>query len=129
MAIDPDSARLTLARSLLPTVRDLKWSLRRDKLARAIRARSSAEPKHEEQTKGGEGGASSIARALVPAIRALQWSLRRDQLARMVRGKDELPVWLAARGGVVSENERYRLAVCPGVKKIVASYERLTCIE
>ncbi|KZV76959.1 hypothetical protein PENSPDRAFT_568804 [Peniophora sp. CONT] len=86
LAIDPDSARLSLARSLLP--------------------------------------AGGIARALVPAIRALQWSLRRDDLARMVRGKDDLSVWLAARGAIVSENERYRLAVCPSVRKIVASYER-----
>ncbi|VDC01921.1 unnamed protein product [Peniophora sp. CBMAI 1063] len=126
LAIDPESARLTVARSLLPTVRDLKWSLRRDALARAIRARSSAQSgeKRGNQTVTTEGG---VARALVPAIRALQWRLRCDHLARMVRGKDDLPMWLAARAAVVGENsERYRLAVCPSVKKIVASYERMT---
>ena len=125
LAIDPDSARLSVARSLLPAVHDLKWSLRRDGLARAIRTRLSAESNDQrsEQTKTIEG---SVARALVPAIRALKWSLRRDDLARIVRGKDDLPVWLAARGAIVGENERYRLAVCPSVKKIVASYERLT---
>ncbi|KAI0036596.1 hypothetical protein K488DRAFT_40785, partial [Vararia minispora EC-137] len=83
---DVESSHLTVARALLPTVRQLKWSLRKDDLARVMRACTAPQ----------RGGKPSGAFA-----------------------------WIARKAMIVGENERVRLAVCPGVRKIVDRYERL----
>lgn len=60
----------------------------------------------------------------------LKWSIQRDRLAKMVRdgqSKGGLAAWLEAKSkGIVQDGERVRLALCPGVKKIVGFYENLS---
>jgi hypothetical protein len=112
-------------------VRQLKWSLRKDGLARIMRARPSPELYGGKHTDADDAFVSpDVARALLPAIRQLQWSLRRDRLAKMVRdradgGDPSAASWIVSRGMIVGESERVRLAVCPGVKQIVNRYERM----
>lgn len=72
-------------------------------------------------------------------MRQLKWSIQRDRLSKMVRdqahrtvgGKDAtgstLAAWFEANGsGIVNDGERVRLALCPGVKKIIGFYEKLS---
>lgn len=76
-------------------------------------------------------------------MRQLKWSIQRDRLAQMVRdgasgivgGKahaddqsesGSIAAWFEARGkGIVQDGERVRLALCPGIRKIVGFYEEL----
>jgi hypothetical protein len=78
-------------------------------------------------------------------MRQLKWSIQRDRLARMVRdaacvggnngksdegddhgGSGVLAAWIEANGkGIVQDGERVRLALCPGIRKIVGFYEGL----
>ncbi|KAL5533731.1 hypothetical protein ACEPAG_191 [Sanghuangporus baumii] len=66
---------------------------------------------------------------LLPAVRSLKWCIRKDALARMVRerensGGSKPTTWFEGRGhGLWKENERIRLAICPGVGKIVRFFE------
>lgn len=70
---------------------------------------------------------SSIAPRLLPAVRNLKWSIRRDALARTIRSRgngssgDIFLRW----HGLWQEDERVRLAICPGVGKIVRYFENL----
>ncbi|OCH86095.1 hypothetical protein OBBRIDRAFT_738621 [Obba rivulosa] len=76
---------------------------------------------------------ATISPSLVPAMRRLKWSIRRDALARVIKDRSEIVHsggivgWLEGRGrGVMRrENERVRLAVCPGIKGIIRFYENL----
>ncbi|KAH8110612.1 hypothetical protein DFH11DRAFT_1690694 [Phellopilus nigrolimitatus] len=90
----------------------------------------------------------AIAPRLLPAVRSLKWSIRRDKFARMVRDRETssaiagLPgsangsgtrtgssmlSWFEGKGrGLWKENERVRLAICPGVGKFVRFYENLS---
>lgn len=71
--------------------------------------------------------AKRIAPCLLPAVRSLKWSIRRDSLARTMRnrasgvGADALLRW----HGLWKEDERVRLAICPGVGKFVRYFEGL----
>lgn len=83
----------------------------------------------------------AISRRLLPAIRELKWALRRDELVRTARlavssgsvqGQagtsvdGRLSKWMEGNGyGIVKDGERVRLAVCPGVGRIVRFYEGL----
>ncbi|KZT30880.1 hypothetical protein NEOLEDRAFT_1083387 [Neolentinus lepideus HHB14362 ss-1] len=75
----------------------------------------------------------TISRSLIPVMHKLKWSIQRDRLAQMVRDKGLVPrgldgpaAWLDAKGRTVMiESERVRLALCPGVRKIVKFYEGL----
>ena len=68
-------------------------------------------------------------------MRRLRWALQRDRLAHFVKDRSEmvkdgnggLMKWLEGNGRVVMwrENERLRLALCPGIKGIVRFYEGL----
>ncbi|KAA1467942.1 hypothetical protein DENSPDRAFT_360978 [Dentipellis sp. KUC8613] len=81
-----------------------------------------------------ESSSPRVSRSLLPVMRKLKWSIRKDSLAKMVR---TLPIaqeyvsgnagsWLEKRGtSLVGECERFRLAICPGVKRIVNFYEKL----
>lgn len=70
----------------------------------------------------------------------LKWSIRRDKLAKVVRdaasvsstssvdneGGSGLGAWIEAKGkGIMQDGERVRLALCPGVRKMVGFYEAL----
>jgi len=74
----------------------------------------------------------SISQTLMPIIRKLRWSLQKDEFSRNMRDAsgfgriDGIAAWIEAKGpGKVQEGERARLAICPGVKKIVRFYEGL----
>lgn len=64
----------------------------------------------------------SIAKSLLPVLHKLKWCIRRDKFARMVRATTGLNAGILARW---DENERIRLAICPGIRKIVKYYEEL----
>ena len=77
-----------------------------------------------------------VSRRLLPVIARLKWSMTRDRLARRVRVEspeggmitdvDHLKAWLEGRGRlVVQESERVRLAICPGINRIVKIFEGL----
>ncbi|KDQ63227.1 hypothetical protein JAAARDRAFT_188825 [Jaapia argillacea MUCL 33604] len=82
-----------------------------------------------------ESSSLFISRPLIPIMHKLKWSIQKDKLAKMVRdksfgtivgGSGGVGAWLEAKGrNVVKEGERVRLAVCPGVRKIVRFYEEL----
>jgi hypothetical protein len=69
----------------------------------------------------------------------LKWSIQRDKLAKVVRdgvcvggtsadneSRAGLAAWIEAKGkGIVQDGERVRLALCPGIRKIVGFYENL----
>ena len=95
-----------------------------------------------------------VSRTLLPTIRSLRWCFKRDQVSRVVRGAggigalfarcrpagDELDtpnrsvaMWIEKQGPKVIpdsssglEVERTRLALCPGVGKIIKFYEGLS---
>jgi len=73
-------------------------------------------------------------------MRQLKWSIQRDSLAKKVRdgacvggkasaddqGEGGLAAWIEAKGkGIIQDGERVRLALCPGIRKIVGLYEAL----
>ncbi|EMD32549.1 hypothetical protein CERSUDRAFT_118600 [Gelatoporia subvermispora B] len=78
--------------------------------------------------------ANSVSPSLISTMRRLKWSIQRDTLARVIKDRSELVrngggiiAWLEGRGRAVMrrENERVRLAVCPGVKGTIKFYENL----
>ena len=79
--------------------------------------------------------APHVSPRLVSTVRRLRWALQRDRLAHFVKDRSEmvkdgnggLMKWLEGNGRVVMwrENERLRLALCPGIKGIVRFYEGL----
>ncbi|KLO05049.1 hypothetical protein SCHPADRAFT_947223 [Schizopora paradoxa] len=66
----------------------------------------------------------SIAKSLLPVLHKLKWCIRRDKFARMVRATTGMNASVAILGRW-DENERIRLAICPGIRKIVKYYEGL----
>ena len=78
--------------------------------------------------------APHVSPRLVSTVRRLRWALQRDRLAHFVKDRSEmvkngsLGKWLEGDGRVVMwrENERVRLALCPGIKGIVRFYEGLS---
>ena len=106
------------------------------------RAVSLRVPPPIRELPGGERFSPQIDRSLVPVMRKLKWCIRRDKVAQMVRrdaciGETDKKMsvntgnkvlnWFEGRGrGLWKENERVRLAVCPGVNKIVRFYESLS---
>ena len=90
-----------------------------------------------------ESSSLSISRSLLPVMRQLKWSIQRDRLSKMVRQACEsaddkdiadshsgsrLATWFEVQGrGIVHDGERVRLALCPGVRKIIGFYETLGC--
>ena len=96
-----------------------------------------------------------MSRTLLPTIRNLRWSLKRDQVSRVVRGANGIGALFARHGSIHGgsdatsdrgvaiwiekqgprmipdsnsglEVERTRLALCPGVGKIIKFYEGLS---
>jgi hypothetical protein len=84
-----------------------------------------------------ESQSHRVSRSLLPVIVRLKWSMARDQISRSVRVRppakglvnDEknFKRWLEGKGyALLRENERVRLAICPGIKKLVGFYETLS---
>lgn len=84
-----------------------------------------------------EGSSPSIARSLLPTMRRLKWSLQRDHLAREFKKSGKavgLGKWLdegegeetSLRKRVFVDGEKFRLAVCPDMKKRVGFFEKLS---
>ncbi|KZW00557.1 hypothetical protein EXIGLDRAFT_761637 [Exidia glandulosa HHB12029] len=71
-----------------------------------------------------EGSSFQIARSLLPVMRKLKFAIQRDVLSRQVRARGGVSAWLESSGRGL-ETERVRLAVCPGVRKVVRFWEGL----
>ena len=77
---------------------------------------------------------AAVSPSLIPAMRKLKWQIQRDRLAQLVKARSEMVrnggvvAWLEDRGKAVMrrENERVRLALCPGIGGIVRFYEDLS---
>ncbi len=76
-----------------------------------------------------DASSPSIAKSLLPVLHKLKWCIRCDKFARMVRATttsmDGVSIVNAGILGRWGENERIRLAICPGIRKIVRHYEDL----
>ena len=86
-----------------------------------------------------EMSSPTVSRSLLPIMRKLKWSIRRDSLAKMIRSKSHMYLtgkgdqspggiarWIEDRTPILAgECERVRLAVCPGVKKMVDLFEHM----
>ncbi|KAJ3880801.1 hypothetical protein F5879DRAFT_1013656 [Lentinula edodes] len=90
-----------------------------------------------------ESSCLRVSRSLLPVMRKLKWSIQKDNLSKKIRdgtvhsipgrlsnsSLDSLEAfcgWLENRGrGIVHDNERVRLAICPDVQKKVMFYEGL----
>ncbi|EIW64170.1 uncharacterized protein TRAVEDRAFT_61880 [Trametes versicolor FP-101664 SS1] len=113
----------------------LQWTHARDVLAHSLRARSPAarETFYHTRVLPRETSAAPVSARLVSTVRRLRWALQRDRLARFVKDRSEMVekggavAWLESTGRAAlwRENERVRLAVCPGIKGIVKFYEQL----
>ena len=105
-----------------------------------------------EGLKGSKPGV--VSRILLPTIRNLRWNFKRDQVSRVVRGASgigalfarrgsgddasdapdrSVAIWIEKQGPKLipdsssgPEVERTRLALCPGVGKIIRFYEGLS---
>ncbi|KAI0640075.1 hypothetical protein C8Q77DRAFT_106117 [Trametes polyzona] len=110
----------------------LKWTLARDVLSHTLRNRSPAtqDTFYHTRVLPHETSAAPVSARLVSTVRRLRWALQRDRLARLVRDRSEMVekggvvAWLQGKG-LWRENERLRLAVCPGVKGMIKFYEGL----
>lgn len=73
----------------------------------------------------------SLARSLMPTVHKLKWSIQRDNLAKLVKARfynksGLFGSWVENQGrGVVKEDEKVRLAICPGIRKRVGFFEAL----
>ena len=115
----------------------LQWTHARNVVAHALRARPSPAARaafYRALVLPRDMPEADVSPAIVPAVRRLRWALRRDRLAHFVKDRSEmvkngsLGKWLEGDGRVVMwrENERVRLALCPGIKGIVRFYEGLS---
>lgn len=113
----------------------LQWTHARDVLAHSLCARSpgARETFYHTRVLPRETSAAPVSARLVSTVRRLRWALQRDRLARFVKDRSEMVekggavAWLESKGRAAlwRENERVRLAVCPGIKGIVKFYEQL----
>jgi hypothetical protein len=77
-----------------------------------------------------ESSSLTLSRSLLPVIHRLKWSFQRDALSRTVKditdGIVNFGTWFERKGqGIVEDDERVRLAICPDIRKIIAFYEGL----
>ncbi|KAI0931586.1 hypothetical protein AcW1_001052 [Taiwanofungus camphoratus] len=99
----------------------------------ALRRRSSAALSrvYSARILPDESPSPAVSASLIPAMRRLKWSVQKDRLAQFVRARSDMVrnggvvAWLEGRGRAVMrrENERVRLAVCPGIGGMVRFYE------
>ncbi|KAI0720041.1 hypothetical protein C8T65DRAFT_736209 [Cerioporus squamosus] len=118
----------------------LQWTHARNVVAHSLRTRSSPAAReafyHTRVLPHNMSPAPThVSPPLVSAVRRLRWALQRDRLAHFVKDRSDmvkdgnggLMKWLEGNGRAVMwrENERVRLALCPGIKGIVKFYEGL----
>ena len=114
----------------------LKWTHARTVLQRSLHTRSSPAARdafYHTRVLPRYTSSTHVAAPLVSAVRRLRWAIQRDRLAHFVKDRSEmakkggLMKWLEENGRTVmfKENERVRLALCPGIKGIVKYYEGL----
>lgn len=114
----------------------LQWTHARTVLAHTLRTRSIPavrEAFYHTRVLPRDTSCKHVAAPLVSAVRRLRWAIQRDRLAHFVKDRSNmaknggLVKWLESNGRSVMsrENERVRLAVCPGIKGIVKYYEGL----
>ncbi|KAI8990693.1 hypothetical protein BD414DRAFT_413930 [Trametes punicea] len=113
----------------------LQWTHARDVVSHVLRARSPAarETFYHTRVLPRDASAAHVSPSLVSTVRRLRWALQRDRLARLVRDRCHIVKnggvadWLEGKGraALSRENERVRLALCPGIKNIVRFYEGL----
>lgn len=81
-----------------------------------------------------ESSSPNVARSLLPTVRKLKWSLQRDRLAKVFKDSGTrlgMAAWLASGElgrRVLLEDEKFRLAVCPDIRKTRGFFERLSKI-
>ncbi|KAJ3511005.1 hypothetical protein NMY22_g15794 [Coprinellus aureogranulatus] len=74
----------------------------------------------------------TIARSLMPTVHKLKWSIQRDSLAKLIKARFYNKAglfgnWVEKEGrGVVKEDEKVRLAICPGIRTRVGFFEALS---
>ncbi|PVF98186.1 hypothetical protein CPB86DRAFT_806919 [Serendipita vermifera] len=77
-----------------------------------------------------------ISRRLLPVIASLKWSMKRDKVTRRLRARppekgmitdmDHFRSLLEGSGrSLIRDGERVRLAVCPGIRRIVKFFEEM----
>ena len=114
----------------------LQWTHARTVLAHSLRTRSSPAARdafYHTRVLPRDTSSMHVAAPLVSAVRRLRWAIQRDRLAHFVKDRSEMAKtgglikWLERNGHSVMsrENERVRLAVCPGIRGIVKYYEGL----
>ncbi|KAH9932050.1 uncharacterized protein BXZ73DRAFT_89996 [Epithele typhae] len=115
----------------------LKWTHARNVLSHTLRARSSNPGArtafYRSRVLPRDAASTTVSPPLVSAVRRLRWALKRDHLAHFVKDRSDmvknggLNKWLEGNGRAVMwrENERIRLALCPGIKGIVKFFEGL----
>jgi len=78
-----------------------------------------------------------VSRSLLPVIVRLKWSMARDRVSRsvhvrppvkgLVNDEKTFKRWLEGSGrALMRDHERVRLAICPGIKKLIGFYENLS---
>ncbi|PIL31350.1 hypothetical protein GSI_06048 [Ganoderma sinense ZZ0214-1] len=114
----------------------LQWTHARTVLAHSLRIRSSPAARdafYHARVLPRDASSMHVAAPLVSTVRRLRWAIQRDRLAHFVKDRSEMAKagglikWLESNGRSVMsrENERVRLAVCPGIRGIVKYYEGL----
>jgi hypothetical protein len=72
--------------------------------------------------------AYTVSPALLPIVHRLKWSIQRDSVSRQMRSRLGRPLaeWIERLSPrILHGDERTRLAVCPGIRRIVKYYELL----
>ncbi|KIJ53483.1 hypothetical protein M422DRAFT_154965 [Sphaerobolus stellatus SS14] len=74
-----------------------------------------------------DSGSRRISRVLLPIVHTLKWSFQRDRLSQIYRKKSNKSTvaWFEGNAHLCPENERVRLAICPGVRKLKMFFERV----
>ena len=79
-----------------------------------------------------ESSSPNVARSLLPTVRKLKWSLQRDRLAKAFNNSGArlgVTAWLAngeLGRRVLLDGDKFRLAVCPDIRKTRGFFERLS---
>lgn len=74
-----------------------------------------------------ESSSAFISKSLLPVLHRLKWSIQRDRLANILRQSPRSlnpAIWLLTNARLLTtENERVRLVVCPGAKRLIRLFE------
>ena len=115
----------------------LKWTHARAAISHTLCARSSPSARaafYRARVLPPDASSSEVSPPLVSTVRRLRWALKRDRLAHFVKDRSDMvknggfTKWLEGNGRTIMwrENEQIRLALCPGIKRIVKYYEGLS---